>query len=125
MNRIDIYESALQNMLAHEDNSYGLCHSLLETVSMNTYGLPLNDLGWDARDSLIRIVEDGVWGIDNSMPEISKHKPTSISGRGYWPIDHARRVEILEQAIVDAKADAAAKEDWDANHYDGDSSQNE
>jgi hypothetical protein len=125
MDKLQLYELALENMLANESSYHGLCHALLDTLSIDRYQIDYKNLDWDQRNILITEVKKGVWGEYNSLPEISKHSPTNHIGKGYWPIDHANRVEILKQAIAEVKADMAAKEDWDMNHYDGDSSQNE
>lgn len=142
MNKLALYQSALRVLLdVPEDDRYttGLCHVLTEAISLKRYGLTYHQLNQD-NTLFLPIwyrVHNGVWGINNEMPEISRHAPEDRLGLGYWPITYDDRVKILEDAIEELKhveddrcvqslseeeVNNMSQDEYEANHWDGDSS---
>lgn len=139
MDRLDIYTRALElaldkplPCLPYQYN--GLCHYLVDAI-LQIYHATTYQEAFSNDDALFEqsweYVKCGINGESNAFPEIFAHKPEDFDDEksDYWfPISdegHVKRVAILQEAIELAKADMAAKEDFDANHFDGDSSYNE
>lgn len=129
-NKLEVYTKALEIALLSTKLDDGLCHWLADAL------LQLNDTSYDKAwnenddrfDAAWSIVNGAINGYTEEMPEITRHKPTDIIGAYWFENDESGRqirLDILQTAIIEAKEDAARKEDWDANHWDGDSSYNE
>jgi hypothetical protein len=131
MDRLKLYElglTLLKSVDPSDGSVVGLCYVLSDAYCRIEYDETFSDL-WDdsneTRDTeAYQLISDGVFGRNNQLPEIAAHNTGNWTD-GYWKITYDDRIRILEESIEQAKADYSAKEDFDANHWDGDSSQNE
>jgi hypothetical protein len=111
------------------------CHYLTDAILQIYHDIDYDDAFKNDENLFNQSWEYVSCGINeesNAFPEIAKHKPADYDEEkpGYWfrgnnTETNEKRIVILKQAVEEAKADYAAKEDFDANHWDGDSSYNE